>query len=99
MSFVVMVRATDELKTHRKTALFFQECRCTGGSSHLMFESPTHVPTKPTNLKTRIAVLKVDRILILNLVFCTQINKKAWPLTLSSQTKLGLFSPIGTLLT
>ena len=93
MSFVVMVRTTYELKK----SFFFQERRCAGGSSHLVFESPTHVPTKPTNLKTRIAVLKVGRILILNLVFCTQINKKAWPLTLSSQTKLGLFSPIGTL--
>ena len=70
-----MVRVTYEWKTHSKTALFFQERRCAGGSYPLMFESPTHVPTKPTNLKTRIAVLKVGRTRTLNLVFCTQIKK------------------------
>ena len=58
-----------------KRLSFFQERRCAGGSSHLMFESPTHVPTKPTNLKTRIAVLKVGQILlILNLLYT---NKKS----------------------
>ena len=58
-----------------KRLCFFQERRCAGGSSHLMFESPAHVPTKPTNLKTRIAVLKVGQILlILNLLYT---NKKS----------------------